>query len=209
MEPTGVGPAVQGQQSGSLVVQREISGQFVPGRQHTAQAGTAIDLQVVDRRSVRVAMHQQRQPMPAQDVRDGVGVGIHDLAGLHLPRITTARAQTFRRDDALGQRARQEGLLPGRCPNHLPELLVVDIRSAQAVAMHQQRGSASDFDPQQLRAQCHFGTPGILGSKQKIPVAVLEGDGHRKPGQRGGQGLGRGEARIVANPVLEKIAEDV
>lgn len=196
----------------AVVVDLQHRALVVPVAQDDAPAGPAVDGVVVDGGTVRVAVDQQVDVVPAEGVGDRPGVDVHDrLAGAGgvgataFPRLRRERAADRQ---GLREHARQ----PDRVAHLGPERLVGGVVGAQRVAMHEHGRCAGRLDAGRVGQQFHAGAGGVVRAEGEVAVAGHEADGDAAVGE-GAQGP-RDPGRqfgivVVADPGLEQVAKDV
>ncbi len=97
-----------------MLVPADDAGLLVPGAEHDARRGLAVEREAMHRGAVGVAVQQQRYVVLAHTLLHGGLVHVHDVVGLRgdlrcaqLPQVGCDLA-------ALGERFREELALPGR-----------------------------------------------------------------------------------------------
>jgi len=164
-------------------------------------------------RPVGVTMDQPRAGIFPECFGNGFLIDIHSHHGLAALGDATLIEHLAGHESAFGQRPGQHGLLPDWVAYLAAELLIGQIVTTQAIAMHEQGRGAMEVD------QGGFGQKACATSltealaKQKIPVAVHDEDGQPGIGlsaqsltdcarQRRGQ-------VVVAYPGFEQVAQNV
>lgn len=110
----------------------------------------------------------------------------------------------------LACRPGQEGGLPGRAVGELAPLLVAGIIEAFGIAVNENDPLAFDLDEGRFVQQAGGAAPGVVVADQEIAVAAHQEDAPATgtQGDEGpGQGLGNPGRMVIADPVLEQVAE--
>ena len=118
----------------------------------------------------------------------------------------------LRESNARGQRLRQELGLEHRVAGLRAELLVGHVVGAQQVAVTEQHRPAVQVDHGGVGQDAEPGAAGVVLADQEITVAPDEVHRHAGGGhglQRVGDGIGGGRGRVIADPGLEQVAQDV
>jgi hypothetical protein len=190
---------------------------FVPVPQDDPLAPAARQVDFVHGRAMRVAVDHPRHAMRREGLLNGARVHVHDLLALALHGLAAARAQGLRLGDALLQGQGEELGLPGRIAQPAAQGLIVDVVRAEGVAMQEQGGRTVQVDDLRLGQESQAAALGEGLADEEVAIAVHEGHRHAGIAHRAQalcDGRERGaEARIVehvvADPVLEQVAEDV
>ena len=181
--------------------------------EHLPLADAPVDIMLVPRGAMGVAVDEPGHAALAQRRGDGVGVDVHDRLGLGLDRSPAAGAQ--RRADTAPDEERQ-GEKAAAMHRVLPpgaEALIADVVGAQLIAMHDQRRRAMKVVHHRVRKQVAPLALREALAEQEIAVAALQIHRRSRPRKLGEGARDAGSERIaqlvVAQPEVEQVAQDV
>ena len=186
---------------------------LVPIRKHPALAAAAVDQHVMPGGPVCMAVNQDATIMGSERLLDLARRYIHDLVRLGLLRDCGLLLHSEGDGPAFRERPLQELALHLRVTHARAESLIGNIVGAQGVSVHQQRAPSEQLDDDRIIQQHHAGCSGEAFPNEKITIAVHQKDpatAVRDLAQvRDDRAVQRLLVIIVADPVVEEIAEDV
>ena len=159
-----------------------------------------------------VAVNQTLNAEIAEALLHCFGVDVHDVWRFAAIAPTADGPGQAAEQAAPPKRAGENAGLPGRVADCIAEALIVDIVSAQDVSVEQGSGRFGLGQAHGFVNQAHAGPPTVLLAEQEVPIAMNKEDLHAMVGQLAqciGHALSQGIGRVVADPGLEQIAEDV
>jgi len=184
----------------------------MPVAEHDATRGVAIDLEVMDRGPVRVAMNQATYARPAKRVPHGGGIHVHDFRQCRGCVHAAAGAEATGQRLAPLQAHAPEHPSHGGIAHDAAQPLVVAVVGAEHVAVHQQHPLAVKLDDGAVVDQRAARVAAEALAEHEIAIAVHDEAGHtglRERTQRG-RDVALGRVRVVvADPDLEEVAQDV
>src|SRR5581483_9316140 len=185
---------------------------LVPVAEYDASRARAVQLENMLARSMRVAVNQIPHAVLAHGGEDR-GLGhIHDFRRLLCRRAAALLARAAREAFAFLDRFREELALPALVAGHGAKRQIVHVIGTKRIPVHEQRRQAVEIDAGGIGKQAAAGLALEARAEQEVPVALHDEDrraGVRYPAQRvDDRPILRLFHGVVADPVLEEIAED-
>ena len=157
---------------------------LIPVAEYNPFCATVAEVNVVNSRSMRVAVQQDVDTMLDNHLLNFVLVNVRDPCArrrVFVPAFCTrvgGKRQSFR------QRLREHHCLPFRVACHRTDLLILEIIGAHGVAMTQQDGCAVQFDRVWIGENLYACLVSKVDADHEVAIAVHEVDGHARIDQR-------------------------
>ena len=179
----GVYPASRASKLDPVVAPLEHAALRVPVAEHDPTRRGAVQLELVDRGPMRVAVHERMHACGTQGRGHGSRSHVHDLGRRGADVHATARAQlasepTTRRERQVPHDEAQE-----RIAQDAPQTLVTRVGRAEHVAVHQQHVLAVQVDDRAVVEQRAAALRRKAPADEKVAIAVDEVHRHAAVGE--------------------------
>ena len=184
----------------------------MPGAEHDAARLLAVELELVHRRPVGMAVNQRTHAAAAQRGGDGGLIGVHDLPGGALRMALAALAGLLGKAAPDAKRQAQEAALPAGTAHHATQQLIGPVGGTQRIAMREQHRLAVQVDDDRIGDQAHAGAARETALIEEVAIAVH--DIARYPmlseaGERHADAIPIRFVIVIADPGVEQVAENV
>ena len=144
-----------------------------------------------------------------QNAADGGGIGVGDARRFAAAAFAALPAQFFGDGEAQARRQAVVEALQAAATQDAAQALVAVIIGAEQVAVFDEDGFAAEAQAVAFGQNPHVGRACVGVAEEEVAVAVLVIDGARQGGEGGGDVLLQGAHEVVAEVVVEEVAQDV